>query len=216
MSKRNPKPTLCLPPGATVGAYLLAQDPAHIAPSTTWSQCTVINGATYAGDSTMLRGPNGERIYRYLSDIYVATLRRDGTPGVRWKRVDHAAEHPNARGLWWWSKEGDARRVATTLEVALYDDGIVVASGWTLATPEGEELPWPAGKMEIPWCAPFACCSLDKPKPEKPKPVFKTADEKKLARARMMHARATTRVKRATTIEKKWAKEVRRLERKGS
>jgi hypothetical protein len=207
-------PAFGLPAGATVGASVRIDDPASLA-RTGFRVCTVL-AYNSSGTSIMVRA-NGEdfgAMYKPLSDLYVATLRRDGVAGKRWKRADQAAKHPNARGLWWWDHNGAPCRVASTLEVALYSDGFVPASGWRLATPENEELQLP--KPEVVWRTPNDFCSVEKPKPEKPKPVYKTADEKKLARARAMLAKATTRVKRATTIEKKWAKTVRRLERKAA
>lgn len=207
---RKTKPAFGLPPGATVGASVRVDDPASLA-RTSWRVCTVLDST---GSGTMIRA-NGEDFgatYRSLSDLYVSTLRRDGVPGKRWKRADHAASHPNARGLWWWDHNGEARRVASSLEVALYNDGFVPASGWRLATPENEELHLP--KAEIVWRTPVDFCSVERQKPEKPRPVYKTADEKRLAHAVAMLRRATTRVTRAKTIEKKWTRKVRSLEKK--
>ena len=49
----------------------------------------------------------------------------------------------------------------------------------------------------------------------KPDPVAKTAARRavKLDHVRIMHRKATTRLKRATTIERKWRQKLRRLER---
>jgi hypothetical protein len=59
-----------------------------------------------------------------------------------WMRVTTAATHSNRKAIFWYSGY-ESQRVATELEVALYEMGFVAHAGWRMFDDREEEIPSP-------------------------------------------------------------------------